>query len=156
MALRVGSVSCSTRIAVIDGSQRPVVGELHRIVQVVLDWDDDHLHAFTTDAGRYADPYYELDDCDDEEGIRLSRVLPRAGATIEYVYDFGASWYHTITLEKIDRPETPPAHPVCLTGRGDAPVEDWNPDGNQPDTTPFDRDRLNQRLAILADRSTGD
>jgi hypothetical protein len=70
---------------------------------------------FTTDSGRYADPYFELDDCDDESGIRLSRTLPRSGATIGYLYDFGDSWKHTITLEKIDQPETAPTHPVCVT-----------------------------------------
>jgi hypothetical protein len=132
------------------------LGDLHRIIQVVLDWGGDHLHAFTTGSGRYADPYYDLDDCDDEEAVRLSRALPQIGATIEYLYDFGDSWNHTISLEKIDRPETPPAHPVCVTGRGDAPVEDWNPDSGEPATIPFDRDDLNRRLATLADRSTED
>lgn len=78
------------------------LGDLHRIIQVVLGWDDDHLHAFTTEAGRYADPYQELDDCDDENGIRLSRALSRIGATISYLYDFGDSWAHTITLEKME------------------------------------------------------
>jgi Plasmid pRiA4b ORF-3-like protein len=65
------------------------LGDLHRVIQVVLAWDNDHLHMFTTEFGRYADPYYELDDCDDEDAIRLSRVLTRAGAQISYLYDFG-------------------------------------------------------------------
>ncbi len=125
------------------------LGDLHGVIQVVLDWDNDHLHMFSTDFGRYADPYHDLDDCDDEDAVRLSRVLPRIGARIGYLYDFGDSWNHTITLERIDQPETTPTDPVCVTGRGDAPVEDWDPDGEEPGTTPFDRDRLNQRLASL-------
>jgi hypothetical protein len=55
------------------------LGDLHRVIQVVLDWDNDHLHMFTTESGRYADAYYELEDCDDEDVIRLSRALPWAG-----------------------------------------------------------------------------
>ena len=125
------------------------MADLHDIIQVVLDWDGDHLHMFTTDSGHYSDPYYDLDDCDDEFGIRLSRALPRSGVTIGYVYDFGDNWKHTITLEKIDQPETAPTHPVCVAGRGDAPVEDWNPDSGEPANTPFDRDDLNHRLASL-------
>ena len=37
-------------------------------------------------------------------------------------------------------------HPVCVAGRGDAPVEDWT---GGPETTPFDRDVINGRLVEL-------
>jgi hypothetical protein len=125
------------------------LGDLHRIIKVVLGWGDDHLHLFSTDSGRFADAYHGLDDCDDEDTIRLSRALPQLGATLRYVYDFGDDWRHTITLEKVDQPDTPPDHPVCVAGRGDAPVEDWHPDdSDHPDgTTPFDRDAINAALA---------
>jgi Plasmid pRiA4b ORF-3-like protein len=125
------------------------LADLHDIIHVVLDWDDDHLHMFTTGSGRYSDPYYDLDDCDDEHSIRLSRAMPRSGATIGYVYDFGDNWKHTITLEKIDHPAVTLTHPICMAGRGDAPTEDWNPDSGEPASTPFDRDNLNHRLTTL-------
>jgi pRiA4b ORF-3-like protein len=125
------------------------LGDLHRIIQVVLDWNDDHLHMFSTDCGRYADPYHELDDCEDENAVRLSQARPRIGARTGYLYDFGDSWKHTITLERIEQPETAPIDPVCVTGRGDARIEDWNPDSDESSTIPFDRDRLNQCLAAL-------
>jgi hypothetical protein len=62
---------------------------LHEVIQVVFDWDDDHLHVFTVDGQRYADPYAQLDDCADEARVRLGRVLPRAGDAMRYVYDLG-------------------------------------------------------------------
>ncbi len=59
---------------------------LHRIIQVAFDWDDDHLHVFTVDGRRYADPFFDLDDCADESRVRLGRLLTRAGGSIGYVY----------------------------------------------------------------------
>jgi hypothetical protein len=63
-----------------------------------------------------------------------------------YVYDFGDWWEHTITLEKTLDADPAASYPTCLTGRGDAPVEDWNPEYPE-EPTPFDRDDINRRLA---------
>lgn len=128
------------------------LGDLHAVIRVILGWGDDHLHSFAADGARYSDPYYELDDCGDESTIRLSRVLPRAGAAMSYVYDFGDWWEHTITLEKIVDADPAVSFPTCLAGRGDAPVEDWNPEYPE-DPTPFDRDDINRRLADLTSAS---
>ncbi|WP_165036601.1 plasmid pRiA4b ORF-3 family protein [Candidatus Protofrankia californiensis] len=130
-------------------SASATLGDLHDIIRVVLGWGDDHLHAFTADGARYANPYYKLDDCGDEDAVRLSRVLPREGAALTYVYDFGDWWEHTITLEKIVDAEAAAVYPTCLTGCGDAPVEDWNPEYPE-EPTPFDRDDINRDLAALA------
>ncbi len=60
-----------------------------------------------------------------------------------YEYDFGAAWNHTIMLERVLDRAVGVTHPVCVAGRGDAPVEDWT---GGPETTPFDRDVINGRL----------
>jgi hypothetical protein len=65
-----------------------------------------------------------------------------------YVYDFGDRWEHTITLEKVVDADPAVTYPTCLTGRGDAPTEDFNPE-DPTDPTPFDRDAINRRLAAL-------
>jgi hypothetical protein len=119
---------------------------LQEVVQVVFDWDDDHLHVFEVDGRRYADPYAQLDDCADESRVRLGRVLPRAGDRMRYVYDLGDWWEHEITLERIIEPEPGGEAPVCVGGQGDAPVEDWFP-GCGRDPTPFNLDMLNRELA---------
>ncbi|WP_043602793.1 MULTISPECIES: hypothetical protein [Protofrankia] len=54
------------------------------------------------------------------------------------------------TSEEAIRDTDPAAtYPTCLAGRGDAPVEDWNPEYPE-DPTPFDRDDVNRRLAVFA------
>jgi hypothetical protein len=34
---------------------------LHRVIQIVMNWDGDHLHAFTVGRNRYGDPSYTAD-----------------------------------------------------------------------------------------------
>jgi hypothetical protein len=68
---------------------------------------------------------------------------------ITYVYDLGDWWQHEITLEKILDPDDALTYPACVTGREEAPVEDWNPDYPQ-DPVPFDKDVLNHDLAKLS------
>ncbi|MFG2044005.1 plasmid pRiA4b ORF-3 family protein [Dactylosporangium sp. NPDC048998] len=122
---------------------------LHLALQVAFDWDGDHLHTFETDRHRYADPYFGLDDCDDESGARLGKAMPGEGATMTYVYDLGDQWEHQITVEKIDElDDSAVASIVCTAGRGDAPIEDWHPEAG-PATTPFDIDAINTKLAEL-------
>lgn len=122
---------------------------LHRVIQMAFDWDDDHLHMFTVDGRRYADPFFNLDDCGDEARVRLGRALPRPGESMSYVYDLGDWWEHQITVERISAPDGATG-PTCVGGQGDAPVEDWFPDcGREPAS--FDIDVLNHRFAQLHD-----
>ncbi len=122
--------------------------ELHHVIQVVLAWDDDHLHVFTVDGVHFADPYHDLEGCLDEGTVTLATALPRRRMSIAYRYDLGDCWDHTITLEEIVERDSHATHPRCVGGRGDAPVEDWVPDCGE-DSIPFDRDSLNRKLAAL-------
>jgi hypothetical protein len=126
---------------------------LHHVIQAAFSWHDDHLHLFEAGRQRYADPDFELDDCDDESAVRLAKVLP-SGATMTYIYDMGDWWEHRITVERVEELDDPAADVdiVCTGGRGDAPIEDWSPEDG-PATTPFDVDAINRRLAALFDRS---
>jgi hypothetical protein len=123
---------------------------LHDAIQAAFDWDDDHLHTFEADRSRYADPDFALDDCDDESAIRLAKAMPNKGATMTYVYDLGDCWEHRITVEQIDELDDSDATIgiMCAGGRGDAPLEDWNPEDGAG-TTPFDVEAINRRLAGL-------
>ncbi|MGI5246704.1 plasmid pRiA4b ORF-3 family protein [Dactylosporangium sp. CA-139066] len=122
---------------------------LHYVIQAAFGWRDDHLHLFEAGHQRYADADFELDDCDDESGVRLAKVLSGGGA-MKYVYDMGDWWEHRITVERVDQLDDPAADVdiVCSGGRGDAPIEDWNPEDG-PHTTPFDVDAINRRLTAL-------
>lgn len=125
------------------------LGLLHRVIQIVLAWDDDHLHVFTANGRRYADPDHGLEGCADEDTAALASVLPGPGAMTDYRYDLGDCWDHTITLEKIVERDDDLVYPSCLGGRGDAPVEDWVPDSPE-EPTPFDRELLNEQLVTLS------
>jgi hypothetical protein len=124
------------------------LGLLHRIIQIMFGWDDDHLHAFRADGMHYADPYHELEECADENDTTLVMVLPRPGAKVHYTYDFGDCWDHTITLERVVEDHDGVSYPSRVSGLGDAPVEDWSPDWPE-EPIPFDRDGINKRLAAL-------
>lgn len=63
---------------------------------------------------------------------------------MDYLYDFGASWDHTVACEKqLDLVEAT-TYPRCVAGHGDSPVEDWN---GGPESVPFDLDEIHRRLA---------
>jgi hypothetical protein len=119
--------------------------ELHEIIQVLFEWDGDHLHVFTVDGVRYADPLNGLEDCPDSDQLSLAAALPRPGARLTYRYDLGDCWDHTVLLESGGSTGAPD-RPTCTGGRGDVPVEDW-PDDEPPPPRPLDLAALDRRLA---------
>lgn len=125
--------------------------ELHRVIQIAFDWDDDHLHVFTSDGRRYADPFFGLDETADEFRARLGKVAPSVGATLTYVYDLGDHWEHRILVERIIETDEVETAAICVGGQGDAPEEDWSPDCGR-DASPFDLAAINQRLSETAAR----
>ncbi|WP_205786815.1 plasmid pRiA4b ORF-3 family protein [Specibacter cremeus] len=126
----------------IDGIRPPVwrrvevpaettLDELHEVIQRIFRWEDYHLHMFhdgdprgTTygpfdpDADHWGDPPV------DETTVRLVDLLSREKDRMKYEYDFGDSWEHTITLEKVLPPLPAAGLPNCGGGRGLAPQED--------------------------------
>jgi hypothetical protein len=86
----------------IDGRTR--LNAFHHILQAAMGWTDSHLHEFTIHEKRYAKP----DDEDhllgvetfDESKFRLNQLLQNCDV-FEYMYDFGDSWMHRITVESI-------------------------------------------------------
>lgn len=102
--------------------------KLHDILQVVMGWEDYHLHQFIV-----GDTYYGTRDPDagiwgmearSERAARLSQVAPAEKSKFTYEYDFGDSWYHDILVEKITPPEKGVSYPVCIKGKGACPPED--------------------------------
>jgi hypothetical protein len=125
--------------------------ELHEIIQVLFEWDGDHLHVFTVDGVHYSDAFDMLDDCADSDQLSLAAALPRTGARLAYRYDLGDCWDHTVLLEA-GGPGEAPNRPTCTGGRGDAPVEDW-PDEEPSPPRPLDLVELDRRLVQQVDRS---
>jgi Plasmid pRiA4b ORF-3-like protein len=105
------------------------LGDLHRIIQVLFGWGGDHLHAFTVGATRYSDPFFDLDEAEDEEDTRLRDAFPiGARKPVLYEYDFGASWVHEITREKVFEIDPAQSYPACVAFSGEQPVESDHPE----------------------------
>jgi hypothetical protein len=120
--------------------------ELHRLIQIIFDWGDDHLHVFTVDGRRYADPFFGLEETADELRARLGKLAPSVGAALTYVYDLGDHWEHRIAVERIIETNERETSLVCIGGQGDAPEEDWFP-GCGRDATPFNLAAINEQLS---------
>jgi hypothetical protein len=158
-------------------SSNITLGKLHDVIQIVMGWQDYHLHMFTIDGHIYGDPEDdEFGDLGtlDELDYRLRKVVLREGQQFHYEYDFGDGWRHTLRLEKILPPDPKTFLPVCLMGKRACPPEDvggvwgyahflealsdpthdeheeyltWA--GVQFDPEAFDLERINRRLRHL-------
>jgi hypothetical protein len=113
------------RFQVTDGS----LGALHEVLQVVMGWQDAHLHQFVID-GVYYGPAAQDDPgfatgVEDEGGILLCQVVKgKRKIKFRYDYDFGAGWRHDIVLEEILEPKSGINYPLCLEGERACPPED--------------------------------
>jgi hypothetical protein len=98
---------------------------LHRMLQVVMGWENYHLHQFIVGNTYYGEPDPEYDDrMKDDRRVRLQKIAREEGASFIYEYDFGDDWRHVITVEEIE-PLTPNSlAPRCLDGARACPPED--------------------------------
>ncbi len=100
---------------------------LHKIIQGAMGWYDCHLHQFRIGQRTFSIPMPDDDwgYSEDERKYKLSQIFgDREKAKINYEYDFGDSWSHTITLEKIIAPISTETYPQLLKGQGACPPED--------------------------------
>lgn len=103
------------------------LGKLHDILQVIMGWEDDHLHQFMIDDVYYSRIYPDLDfgrKVEDESKVKLDQVIPAENIRFGYEYDFGDNWYHQIPVEKILSSEERKYYPVCIKGERACPPED--------------------------------
>lgn len=112
---------------------------LHRILQVVFDWDNNHLHSFFTNKinGKRADDLEITGENNDgftdlfggqvsynEHQEMLADWFKMSKDKITYVYDFGDDWHHEIVLSKQMEPEEGVNYPRCIGAKNAAPEED--------------------------------
>jgi hypothetical protein len=105
--------------------------ELHDVLQVVMGWENSHLHRFEINGQVFGDPdLFEEDflefDMRDSRKTRLSQIVPKDGKRCRFIYeyDFGDGWQHEILFE--GNPEVLPGivYPACLEGERRCPPED--------------------------------
>lgn len=104
------------------------LAKLHMILQVVMGWEDSHLHQFIVGKTYYSEP-----DPDgaaigfvtkNEKKVKLAQLGLKEKSKFIYEYDFGDSWEHDLLVEKIMPPEEGKQYPVCLKGKRACPPED--------------------------------
>ena len=101
------------------------LGRLHEVLQIVMGWQNSHLHAFTAGKQQYV-PSEAIDDDDlPEEDYTLADLAPKKRAKIRYEYDFGDGWEHEIVVENADYSNPDWPYPVCcIEGVRACPPED--------------------------------
>lgn len=110
----------------------------HEILQIVMGWDNRHLHAFSNQSNvavgaRTAKPkllWLTEEPLDDgitgtpENSVTLTEALSACDGVLWYAYDFGDGWEHQVTsLGSREAAESGPAARI-LAGERSAPPED--------------------------------
>jgi hypothetical protein len=101
--------------------------KLHDILQIVMGWENAHLHMFKVRGFDYENP--EEDETGvmgmlDEANYKLNKIIHHEGQQLCYIYDFGDSWDHTLVVEKISSAQESLRYPICLKGKRACPPED--------------------------------
>jgi hypothetical protein len=97
--------------------------DLHHVIQIVMGWEDDHLHDFTIKRQRYALPDVEDFDGPADESRTLLCDVVRSRSRFVYQYDFGDGWNHVVLVEKVVHDAEAPG-PICVDGARACPPED--------------------------------
>ncbi len=106
---------------------------LHVAIQDAMGWLDYHLHAF--ELTNPATGQRDTIGIPDEDWQDVFPTLPGWEIPIstyftpdmrdaDYLYDFGDSWEHTVTLEEVLPRDRSVRYPVCLAGERHCPPED--------------------------------
>jgi Plasmid pRiA4b ORF-3-like protein len=140
---------------------------LHDALQVAFGWEDSHLHEFEVGDVRYGVPDPDDEELLDEIEVTLTDVLPRKASHLEYIYDLGDYWTHTISAEHIEeavvsggarslRRRRRAGVIACLDGERAAPPEDCGGPAGYADFLAAISDSAHPRHAELAEWIGGD
>lgn len=101
--------------------------QLHKILQIVMGWQDSHLYEFDFGQKSIRLPNHEFSS---EERTELSSRremlevhLRTEGQAVDYIYDFGDYWVHLLTLERV-KSDSEDASLLCTGGERNCPPED--------------------------------
>jgi len=107
--------------------------KLHEIIQRAMGWENYHLYKFDIGEAEIGVPDEDYDGkIADSRKIKLAQILSES-SKILYTYDFGDSWEHMITVEKILEKEPSGKYPVCIAGERACPPEDCGGAGGYED-----------------------
>jgi hypothetical protein len=116
--------------------------ELHFAIYDAFDHDEEHLYSFYLPAPGYlsrkamreapefahpmiaeeADPWSQREVYSAGD-VTLAELQLRARQKLLYLFDFGDSWWHVITVEKLNAPGTAGTYPRVIESNGKSPPQ---------------------------------
>ncbi len=108
-------------------SETTALDDLHYIIQIVMGWENSHLHQFIIGQEYYSilneDFGNELEQKDSSKfTLKRLGLLPKS--KFLYEYDFGDDWMHEIVVEDITEAQAGQTYPICVVGKRACPPED--------------------------------
>lgn len=100
---------------------------LHNVIQIVMGWLDYHLFEFTIGGRKYglpADEDWGAEPRLEAGKVRLRDVLTPRRTVIDYLYDFGDSWEHRLTVAEVRAGQPGVSYPRYVGDERNAPPED--------------------------------
>ena len=101
---------------------------LHDVIQVTFGWTNSHLFEFEVGDRVYGDPMLDEDLYDQRvykaRSIRLKSLVERGVERFLYLYDFGDSWTHDISIESVRDGDADVEYPAFVGGERRGPPED--------------------------------
>lgn len=107
--------------------------EFAQVIMIAFNWSGGHLWQFSYNSGGRNFVYIttlddeEMDDSIenmDANKVLISELYKNEKIKIEFEYDFGDSWEHTIKLEKVLEKDKKLVYPLCIKGARNTPPED--------------------------------
>ena len=107
------------------------LADLHKVIQTVMGWENEHLHQFIKDRKFYSVQMENDFDWNEKENsdykklkLKINKLIANPKDKIQYEYDFGDGWLHEIELEQILPVDPAIKYPVCIEGKNNCPPED--------------------------------
>jgi hypothetical protein len=99
---------------------------LHDIIQSAMGWQDYHLWEFEADGRRYGlpDPEWPDDTLTAAKNTKLKALIDRGIRQLDYMYDMGDSWHHSIAVEAVEPGQGDTKYPRYVDGERRCPPED--------------------------------
>jgi hypothetical protein len=101
---------------------------LHLTIQAAMGWTNSHLYELRLGNASWSTPYPEEDwfgDFGDATKTTLDNIVEAIGKRkLDYHYDFGDDWHHTIKVERVVPAEPEVLYPRLIEVVGRCPPED--------------------------------
>ena len=118
-------------------SSRTTLHQFNGILQIVMGWENYHLHEFRVRNKRYGAPNPQFDPpkvfsaLAKEKKVLLSEVLPGVNRQMRYLYNMDDPWVFQVKLSTIVPVKEGTRYPRLADGRGSCPPEDCrSPNGH--------------------------